>query len=136
MGQNPDGLSVVQSLGEMSGLQTFIVLGNQDSLWEPPLLVWASQVALAVKNPPADARDIRDMGLIPGMGRSQGGEHSNPLQYSCLENLTDRGVLWATQSQTQLKRRRSSIACLGSDEQQNSMCVKAVSHQNQRRYET
>ena len=92
MGQNPDGLSVVQSLGEMSGLQTFIVLGNQDSLWEPPLLVWASQVALVVKNPPADARDIRDMGLIPGMGRSQGGEHSNPLQYSCLENLTDRGV--------------------------------------------
>ena len=64
MGQNPDGLSVVQSLGEMSGLQTFIVLENQDSLWEPPLLVWASQVALVVKNPPVNAGDIRDVGSI------------------------------------------------------------------------
>ena len=96
---------MVQSLAEMSGLQTFIVLGNQDSLSEPPLLVWASQVVLVVKNPPADAGDIEDMGLIPGMGRAHGGEHGNPLQYSCLENLTDRGVWWATvptatQSQT------------------------------------
>ena len=50
---------MVQSLAEMSGLQTFIVLGNQDSLSEPPLLVWASQVVLVVKNPPADAGDIK-----------------------------------------------------------------------------
>ena len=70
MGQNPDGLSVVQSLGEMSGLQTFIVLGNQDSLWEPPLLVWASQVALVVKNPPADVGNVGDAGSIPLLGRS------------------------------------------------------------------
>ena len=49
----------------------------------------ASWVALVVKNLSANAEDIRDMGLIPGLGRSPGGEHSNPLQYSCLE--TPRG---------------------------------------------
>ena len=48
-----------------------------------------------VKNLPANARDIRDAGLIPGLGRSPGGVHSNPLQYSCLENLMDRGARWA-----------------------------------------
>ena len=53
---------------------------------------WASQAAQVVKNSPADARDIRDTGLIPGSGRSPGGEHNNPLQYSCLENLVDRGA--------------------------------------------
>ena len=44
-----------------------------------------------VKNPPADAGDISDTGLIPGLGRSSGGGHGNPLQYSCLENPMDRG---------------------------------------------
>ena len=68
---------MVQSLAEMSGLQTFIVLGNQDSLSEPPLLVWASQVVLVVKNPPADAGDIRDEGLIRRLERSPG--EGNPL---------------------------------------------------------
>ena len=43
-------------------------------------------VALVVKNPPANAGDIRDMGSIPGLGRYHGREHSNPLQYSCLDN--------------------------------------------------
>ena len=47
---------------------------------------WASQVALVVKNLPANAGDIRDPGLIPGSGRSPGGGHSNPLQDSSLEN--------------------------------------------------
>ena len=37
-----------------------------------------------------------DLGLIPGLGRSPGGGHGNPLQYSCLENPTDRGPWWAT----------------------------------------
>ena len=50
----------------------------------------------AVKNPPADAGDARDAGLIPGSGRSPGGGHGNPLQYSCLENPMDRGPWWAT----------------------------------------
>ena len=54
-------------------------------------LFWASQGALVVKNPPANAGDISDVGLIPGLGRSSGGGHANRiLQYSCLENLMDR----------------------------------------------
>ena len=55
----------------------------------------ASQVALEVKNPPANAGDIRDTGSIPGTGRSPGGGHGNPLYYSCLENPMDRGAWWA-----------------------------------------
>ena len=47
------------------------------------------QVALVVKNPPPNAGDIRDAGLIPGWERSPGGGHGNPLQYSCLENPKD-----------------------------------------------
>ena len=43
---------------------------------------WASQVALVVKSPPASAGNVRDMGSIPGLGRSPGGGHGNPLQYS------------------------------------------------------
>ena len=43
-----------------------------------------------VKNPPADAGDVRDTGLMPGSGRSPGGGHGNSLQYSCLENPMDR----------------------------------------------
>ena len=42
-----------------------------------------------VKNPPANAGNIRDAGSIPGLGRSPGGGHSNPLKYSCLENSMD-----------------------------------------------
>ena len=43
-----------------------------------------------VKNLPADRGDVRDVGSVPGSGRSPGGGHGSPLQYSCLENLTDR----------------------------------------------
>ena len=50
------------------------------------LLLGASQVALVVKNLPANAGDIRDIGLIPGLRRSPGGGHGNPFQYPCLEN--------------------------------------------------
>ena len=53
---------------------------------------WASQVALVVKNPTANAGNIRDMGLIPGLGRSPGGGNGNPFQYSCLKNPMDRGA--------------------------------------------
>ena len=68
----------------------------------------ASQVVLAVKNPPASAGDIRDMGLIPGSGRSPGEGHGNPLQCSCLENPMDRGAWRAavhrvTKNRTRLK---------------------------------
>ena len=56
----------------------------------------ASQVALVVKIPPANEGDIKDMGLISGLGRSPGGGHGNPFQYSCLESSMDRGAWWAT----------------------------------------
>ena len=45
-----------------------------------------------VKNPPANAGDVRDAGSIPGSGSSLGGGHGNPLQYSCLENPMDGGA--------------------------------------------
>ena len=50
-------------------------------------------VALVVKNPPANAGDADS---VPGSGRSPGGEHGNPLQYSCQDNPMDRGAWWAT----------------------------------------
>ena len=53
---------------------------------------WASQVVLVVKNPPTNAGDTGDSGLIPGLGRSPGGGHGNPFQYSCLENPMYRGT--------------------------------------------
>ena len=61
-----------------------------------------------VKNPPANAGDIRDAGLIPKPGRSSGGRQGNSLQYSCAENPMDRGAWRAAvhrvaQSQTRLK---------------------------------
>ena len=56
-----------------------------------------------VKNLPANAGDIRDADLIPGLERSPGREHGNPVQYSCLEYLMKRGDWWVTKSQTQLK---------------------------------
>ena len=61
------------------------------------------------KNLPASAEDVRDVGSIPGSGRSPEGGHGNLLQYSCLENSMDRGTWWATvhrvaQSQTRLKQ--------------------------------
>ena len=56
----------------------------------------ASQVALVVKNSPANAGDMRDEGSIPELGRSPGKGNGNPLHYSCLENSMDRGAWWAT----------------------------------------
>ena len=81
-----------------------------------PIITWASQVVLVVKNPPANAGDVREVGLILGSGRSPGGGHGNPLQYSCLENPMDRGAWQATvhrvaKSQTWLKW-LSTHACI------------------------
>ena len=61
-----------------------------------------------VKNPPANAVDIRKAGSVPGSGRFPGAGHGNPLQYSCLENTVGRGTWQATShrvvnSQTQLR---------------------------------
>ena len=49
-----------------------------------------------VKNPPGNVGDVRDVSSIPGLGRSPGAGHGNPLQYSCLENLVKRGAWQAT----------------------------------------
>ena len=66
-------------------------------------------MALAVKNTPTNAGDIKDPGSVPELARSPGGGHGNSLQYSRLENSMDRGGWWATvhrvtKSQTQLKQ--------------------------------
>jgi len=53
-------------------------------------------VALAVKSPPPSAKDARDVGSVPGSGRSPGVGNGNPLQYSSLENPMERGAWWAT----------------------------------------
>ena len=79
------------------------------------IIIWALQVALVVKNLLTSAGNIRDVGLIPGSGRSPGGGHSLPLQYSCLEDPMDRGAWWATvhrvtKSRTQVKQ-LSTHAC-------------------------
>ena len=71
--------------------------------------IWTSQVALVVKNTPANAGDVRDAGSVPGPGRSPGEGNGNPPQYSCLENPMDTGAWRAsvhrvTKSQTRLKR--------------------------------
>ena len=65
------------------------------------------QSGSAVKNLPANAGDAGEVGSIPGLGRSSGGENGNPFQYSCLENPKDREAWWAivhevTKSQTRL----------------------------------
>ena len=79
---------------------------------------WDSQVVLVVKNPPANAGDIRDTGLIPGLRRSPGVGNGNPLQNSCLENpghgqrslvATVQRVTW---SRTRLKRLSTHAAQL------------------------
>ena len=68
-----------------------------------------------VKNPPASAGDRRDTGSIPGSGRSPGGGHGNPLQYSCLENPMDRGAWQATVhgvAKSQIRLKRLSMQCI------------------------
>ena len=57
---------------------------------------WASKLAHMVKNLPANARVVGDVGLVPGLGRSPGGGNGNPLQYFCLKKPMDRGAWCAT----------------------------------------
>ena len=59
---------------------------------DPEYFNVASQMALVVKNPPANAGDLRDVGSVPRSGRSPGGGHGNPLHYSCLQIPMDRGA--------------------------------------------
>ena len=53
-------------------------------------------MTLVVKNTPTNAENVKDASLIPGLGRSPGGRHGNPLQYSFLENPMDREAIRAT----------------------------------------
>ena len=55
-----------------------------------------ASVVLVEKNLPANSGDKRDLGTVPGSGKTPGGGHGNPLQYSCLEKPLDRGAWWAT----------------------------------------
>ena len=97
---------------------------------------WSGLVAAAgvVRNPLANAGDERDMGLIPGLGRSPGGGHGNPLQYSRLENPMDRGAWQVTvhgiaksQTQLQLLSTHCSTTTTGDNENSNSWCFRALS---------
>ena len=97
VGSIPVQCSIVTSMGMESRRECIYVY------------VWASQVALVVKNPPATAGDVIDVGSIPGSGRCPGGGHGNPFQNSCLGNPMDRRAWQATvhrvtKSPTQLKR--------------------------------
>ena len=94
---------------------------------------WASQAALEIKKMPANAGDIRDVGLIPGLERSSGGGNGNPLQYSCLENLIHgQGNLagyrpWGPQKRTHLdKKSRDQVGIKKPEVQKESRSV--VSH--------
>ena len=68
-------------------------------------IIWASQVALVVKNPSANARD---MGLIPGLGRPPAGGHGSPLRHSCLESPVDTGAWRATVHRVEKRQTRLS----------------------------
>ena len=85
------------------------------------------QVALVVKNPPANVGHLRGAGSIAGWGRSAGEENSNLLQYSCLENPMERGACQApvcgvAKSRTQLKR-LSTLTCILSKFSCNQYCL-------------
>ena len=69
-------------------------------------------MALEVKNSPVNAGDVRDVGSIPGLERSPGGGHSNPLRYSCLENsIEEPGRLWSIGLQ-RVGHNRSGLVCI------------------------
>ena len=83
MGCVPFLVRAYSSLPALRGTQScfpLVIYGSGSGPW------WASQVALVVKNPPGNAGDVRDMGLIPGEGNGK------PLQYSCLKKPMDRGT--------------------------------------------
>ena len=81
------------SLNILSPVSLWVLGTVLSSVYVP---LGASQVALVVKNPPANAGDAKDVGLIPGWGRSPGGGNGNLVQDSCLGNPIDRGAWRAT----------------------------------------
>ena len=102
------------TVSSIHGSDAFAKQVLQHVLGDLLLAAGTSQVALVVKNSPANAGDMRDTGSIPGSGRSPRGGHGNPLQYPCLENAMDRGAWWATvhrlaESQTRLKQHSTHV---------------------------
>ena len=73
-----------------------------------------------IKNPPASAEDVRDTGSIPGSVRSLGGGHGNLLQYSCLENPTDRGARQAVVHG--VVKRWTRLKCLSMHNNREAAC--------------
>ena len=87
-----------QDQGRPSCLTTRFVSPPSPTLSQVPHFCYGSSflALVRVKTPPANVGDRRDTDLIPGLGRSHGGGHGNPLQYSCLESPRDRGAWRAT----------------------------------------
>ena len=83
-----------------------------------------------VKNPPANAGNSEDADSMPETGRYPGGGNGNPLQYSCLENLMDRGDWWVTvsgvtKSQTQLNN-GAGTSCTSQNQQSHMCCINMI----------
>ena len=91
---------------------SFYTIQNNNNKRLPRLLV--------VKNPPANARDIREPGLIPEWGRSPRGDNGNSLQCSCLENPMDRGAWWAVIHESWIRLKQLSTT-------QQQACMISVS---------
>ena len=102
LGRQIGGCGVAPS-GVSSNLEHLVALqgGGICALRSCPIWSWASQVVLVVKNPPADAADIRDVGSIPGWGRSPGGGHSNHSSTHAwrIPWTEESGGLWSIGSQ-------------------------------------
>ena len=83
-----------ESVGLLRGSTgwAFCTCAAENLTTHPHMGLWASQVSPVVKNLPASTGDLRNVGLIPGLGRSPGGDRGNPLQQSCLEKPRDRRV--------------------------------------------
>ena len=81
-----------------------------------------------VKNPPANAGDTEHAGSIPGLGRSPGGGHSNPLQYSCLENPMDRRAWRATVNEVAKSQKRRGMSTRQKMPKMNASRLKDVKH--------
>ena len=113
--------------GKQKELQTSDRVATASKLcWRPYALAltgtalftsWVLRLLTGEKNSPASAGEIRDTALIVGSGRSRGGRHGNPLQYSWLENDMERVAWWTTihevtKSQTWLKRHSTAHKCV------------------------
>ena len=95
------GYSVTKGRPSLRFASSQVKMRRWEEFEEGPLCVlhlkeWASQMMLVVKNLLAGAGDIRDAGLIPGLGRYPGDGHGNPRQYSCLEKPMGRGAWWTS----------------------------------------